>query len=153
MKIAVLADIHGNLPALRAVLADVDAEAPDALVVAGDIVAGPLVRESLKAIDPRPEPTYWISGNSERDAVRVYDGEPASDDPPGRAAAWSAAAIGERWRDQLASWPISLALDGVHARRRTGRAPWPIGCREPLQLLRCCPRSWARRERRLTATS
>ena len=88
MKIAVLADIHGNLPALRAVLADVDAEAPDALVVAGDIVAGPLVRESLKAIDPRPEPTYWISGNSERDAVRVYDGEPASDDPPGRAAAW-----------------------------------------------------------------
>jgi predicted phosphodiesterase len=76
MKIAVLADIHGNLPALRAVLADVNAEAPDALVVAGDIVAGPLVRESLETVDRRPEPTYWISGNSERDAVRVFDSEP-----------------------------------------------------------------------------
>ena len=113
MKIAVLADIHGNLPALRAVLSEVDAEAPDALVVAGDIVAGPLVRESLEAIDRRPEPTYWVSGNSERDAVRVYDGEPASDDAPGRAAAWSAAEIDQHWRDELASWPIALAVDGV----------------------------------------
>jgi predicted phosphodiesterase len=113
MKIAVLADIHGNLPALRAVLGDVDAAAPEALVVAGDIVAGPLVRECLDALDRRPEPTYWISGNSERDAVRAYDGAPTADDPPGRAAAWSAAAIDGYWRDQLASWPISLALDGV----------------------------------------
>ena len=81
MKIAVLADIHGNLPALRAVLGDVDAAAPDALVVAGDIVAGPLVRECLDAVDRRPEPTYWISGNSERDAVRAFDGAPTADDP------------------------------------------------------------------------
>jgi hypothetical protein len=43
----------------------------------------------------------------------VYDGEPATDDPAGRAAGWSAAALDQDWRDALASWPISLALDGV----------------------------------------
>jgi len=47
MRIAVLADIHGNLPALRAVLRELDAERHDAIVVAGDVVAGPLVRQPL----------------------------------------------------------------------------------------------------------
>ncbi len=113
MKIAVLADIHGNLPALRAVLADVDKEAPDALVVAGDVVAGPLVRESLEALRQRSEPTHWIAGNSEREALAVYDGAAPSDDPPGRAAAWSAQALDDRWRREMASWPIAVTLDGV----------------------------------------
>jgi len=43
MRVAVLADIHGNLPALRAGLGEIDREPADALVVAGDVVAGPLV--------------------------------------------------------------------------------------------------------------
>lgn len=38
MRIAVLADVHGNLPALEAVLRDVDAQTPDAIWVAGDLV-------------------------------------------------------------------------------------------------------------------
>ena len=38
MKLAVLADIHANLPALLAVLDSIDAWRPDAVVVAGDIV-------------------------------------------------------------------------------------------------------------------
>ena len=37
MRIAVLADIHGNLPALRAVLADVERESVESIVVAGDV--------------------------------------------------------------------------------------------------------------------
>ena len=113
MRIAVLADVHGNLPALRAVLAEVGAERPDALVMAGDIVAGPLVRESLELLRARPEPVSWVSGNSEREALAVFGGEPASDDPPGLAAAWSAQAIDREWRDEIASWPIALELDGV----------------------------------------
>lgn len=113
MRIAVLADVHGNLPALRAVLTEVDAERPDAVVVAGDVVAGPLVRESLELLRARPEPVHWVSGNSEREAIAVFDGEPASDDPPGLAAAWSANAIDREWRDEIISWPIALELDGV----------------------------------------
>ncbi len=108
-----LADIHGNLPALRAVLVDVDAEAPDAVVVAGDVVAGPFVRESLELLRDRPEPTHWIAGNSEREALAVFDGAAPSADAPGRAAAWSAQALDQAWRDELASWPIAVTLEGV----------------------------------------
>jgi putative phosphoesterase len=113
VRIAVLADIHGNLPALRAVLAEVDREQVDAIVVGGDIAGGPLVRESLDLLDSRPEPVHWVRGNAEREAVAVFDGQPASDDPPGRAAAWSASELDRGWRDRLASWPIALSLDGV----------------------------------------
>lgn len=113
MRIAVLADIHGNLPALRAVLADLDRERVDAIVVAGDVVGGPLVRETLELLAARPEPVRWVAGNAEREAVAVYDGAPTSDDAAGRAALWSARALGGRWRTELASWPITVALDGV----------------------------------------
>ncbi len=40
MRIAILADIHGNLPAFEAVLAHVRQQAPDLIVIAGDIVVG-----------------------------------------------------------------------------------------------------------------
>jgi putative phosphoesterase len=114
LRIAVLADIHGNLPALRAVLAELGRDQVDAIVVPGDVVGGPLVAEVLDALEARPEPVHWVCGNSERETVAVYDGAPMSeDDPAERAASWSARAISKRWRDQLASWPIALSLDGV----------------------------------------
>jgi predicted phosphodiesterase len=111
VRIAVLADIHGNLPALQAVLGELDRDPVDAIVVPGDVVGGPMVAEVLELISARPEPVQWISGNSEREAVAAYDGKEMADDPAGRAASWSAEALTARWRDQLASWPISLALD------------------------------------------
>lgn len=40
MRIAIIADIHGNLPALEAVLGRIDELKPDRLVVAGDVVVG-----------------------------------------------------------------------------------------------------------------
>jgi putative phosphoesterase len=113
MRVAVLADIHGNLPALRAVLAELDDEPVDAIVVAGDTVGGPCPREVLELLAGRPERLVWISGNSEREAVAAFDGAPTEDDPAGRAAAWSANALDRSWRDELDSWPITAALDGV----------------------------------------
>lgn len=113
MRIAVLSDIHGNLPALRAVLGEIDGDPVGAIVVPGDIVGGPRVAEVLDLLDARAEPVHWVAGNSEREALAAYDGEPTADDPPGRAAAWSARALSPVWRDRIASWPISLTLDGV----------------------------------------
>ena len=113
MRVAVLADIHGNLPALRAVLADVDREQADALVVAGDVVGGAYPREVLNLLAARPERLVWISGNAEREAVAAWDGAPTADDEPGRAAAWSASVLDRAWRDELGSWPISVTADGV----------------------------------------
>jgi diadenosine tetraphosphatase ApaH/serine/threonine PP2A family protein phosphatase len=47
MRVAVLADIHGNLPALDAVLNEIDAAAVDAIVLNGDIATGPMPAETL----------------------------------------------------------------------------------------------------------
>jgi hypothetical protein len=47
MRIAALFDIHGNLPALEAVLADLRAAGIERLVGGGDIVVGPMSREAL----------------------------------------------------------------------------------------------------------
>src|ERR671925_164512 len=113
MRIAVPADIHGHPPALRAVLAELGRDPVDAVVVAGDAVGGPLIGKTLELLAARPEPVSWVAGNCEREAVAAYDGAPADDGPAGRAAAWSAQALDQRWRDALASWPVSLALGGV----------------------------------------
>lgn len=113
MRVVVLADIHGNLPALRAVLAEADGEQADALVVGGDVVGGAYPREVLDLLANRPERLWWLRGNAEREAVACWDGAPTVDDEAGRSAAWSASALDRAWRDELASWPISVSLDGV----------------------------------------
>jgi putative phosphoesterase len=113
VRVAVLADIHGNLPALRAVLAELDAEPFDAIVVAGDVVGGAYPRGALERLAKRKEPLVWISGNSEREAVAAWDGAPTADDEPGRAASFSARALDQSWRDELDSWPLTTVLDGV----------------------------------------
>jgi predicted phosphodiesterase len=113
MRIAVLADVHGNAPALRAVLAEIDEAGVDAIVVAGDVVGGPQPREALELIAARPEPVRWIAGNAEHEALAVLAGRAAGDDPPGRAARWSAAALDAGWEAAIASWPIRDTLDGV----------------------------------------
>lgn len=113
MRVAVLADIHGNRPALRAVLEEIDREQPDAVVVAGDVVAGAYPREVLELLANRREEVVWVRGNAEREAVAAWDGTPVADDEAGRSAAWSARALDRQWRDRLASWPITVAVDGV----------------------------------------
>ena len=65
MKIAVLSDIHGNILALDAVLADLDRHRPDHVVDLGDCVSGPLwPRETLERLDALGALT--IRGNHER---------------------------------------------------------------------------------------
>ena len=47
MRVAVLADVHGNLPALEAVLLEVDQADVDRIVLPGDIALGPMPGETL----------------------------------------------------------------------------------------------------------
>jgi len=68
MKVAVLSDIHGNLPALRTVVAHVDRWSPDAVIVGGDIVnRGPLSGACLELVAQRHEADGWrlLRGNHE----------------------------------------------------------------------------------------
>ena len=68
MKVAVLSDIHGNLPALEPVVADVDAWSPDLVVVGGDIInRGPLSGACLDLLVERRNTLGWhlLRGNHE----------------------------------------------------------------------------------------
>jgi predicted phosphodiesterase len=73
-RIAVISDIHGNLPALEAVWAEIERTAPDLVVNLGDIASGPLwPGETVQWLRVREavEPQRWrtIAGNHERQAL------------------------------------------------------------------------------------
>src|SRR5215469_6714627 len=70
MRIAALYDIHGNLPALEAVLADVRAAAVDRIVAGGDVIVGPMSRDAIETLLGCGIPTTFILGNCE---VAVLD--------------------------------------------------------------------------------
>ena len=79
MRIALLADIHGNLPALAAALADIQRKhAPDSIVSLGDqINLGPSPREVLAML--RENGVTCLHGNHERYILSVLRGEPGYD--------------------------------------------------------------------------
>jgi putative phosphoesterase len=66
MHIAALYDVHGNLPALEAVLADLEREGVDAIVFGGDLTWGPLPHETL-ALARSVANASFVRGNCDRD--------------------------------------------------------------------------------------
>ncbi|HEX6797344.1 MAG TPA: metallophosphoesterase family protein [Ktedonobacterales bacterium] len=76
---AVIADIHGNVPALEAVLADLERVRPDRVVIAGDFVnRGPQSRAALERIAPEGLPA--ISGNHDTWLAGLTRGEKLPED-------------------------------------------------------------------------
>src|SRR2546422_4316503 len=85
MRLAVLSDVHSNLPALQAVLADVDRIAPDGIWVAGDLVGyNPWPNEVLEIL--RERHVRAIRGNHDRAAIG--GGTVPFNEPAGDAAPW-----------------------------------------------------------------
>jgi predicted phosphodiesterase len=114
VSLAALYDIHGNLPALEAVLAELADDPPDAVVIGGDVAAGPMPLEVLAALDALPWPVHWLRGNADRALVMSFDGTvPAElrDHPLFIADAWTATRIDRAVRDRLESLPTLLTLD------------------------------------------
>jgi putative phosphoesterase len=66
LRVAALYDIHGNLPALEAVLAEVDA---DVVVVGGDFVAGPWPQETYERLRSLDGDVRFLRGNADREIV------------------------------------------------------------------------------------
>lgn len=80
MKIAALYDIHGNLPALNAVLSELSIINPDLIVIGGDIVTGPKPVETLERLFQVDIPVKYIRGNSDRYVVMASEGKPLRPD-------------------------------------------------------------------------
>ena len=63
-RVAALYDIHGNLPALEAVLSDIHTLGVDEIVIGGDVLPGPMPNECLALLDSVRVPLTFIMGNS-----------------------------------------------------------------------------------------
>jgi predicted phosphodiesterase len=110
MRVAVLADVHGNLPALEAVLADVDRFGVDRIVLLGDLAGGPMPAETLNRLAELGERAIWVHGNGERELVDAFDGAT----PAGAAAETVARCVpllAKRHRDLMAGLPMTVSLD------------------------------------------
>jgi putative phosphoesterase len=71
VRVAALFDVHGNLPALEAVLAEVEREDVDVIVSGGDVVWGPRPAECLRLL--REAGATFVGGNCERQLVERKD--------------------------------------------------------------------------------
>ena len=65
MRVAALYDVHGNLKALDAVLRAVPDDA--AIVVGGDVAAGPFPQETVDRLRALGDRAHWIRGNADRE--------------------------------------------------------------------------------------
>jgi predicted phosphodiesterase len=105
MKIAAISDIHGNLPALQAVLAEIDREGVDHIINCGDTLGGPL--ESAKTADLLMQRGIgMIAGNHERQLLTLPPEKLNSSD------ACTASEINAAQRAWLAGAPPTLWLQG-----------------------------------------
>jgi predicted phosphodiesterase len=71
VRVAALADVHGNAPALEAVLAEVQREQPDLIVFAGDLTWGPLPEETIALVQPLN--AHFVRGNAERELLTLFE--------------------------------------------------------------------------------
>src|SRR5438046_5837787 len=128
MRVAALYDIHGNLPALEAVVQDIRQADVDQIVVGGDAVPGPMPREALRRLLDLDLPTHFIYGNGElailaqiagaRTGSVTYWGTISGVRPPENIVEiyrWTAAQLQSAFEPVLARWPktLQLEIDGL----------------------------------------
>jgi diadenosine tetraphosphatase ApaH/serine/threonine PP2A family protein phosphatase len=111
MSLALLYDVHGNLPALEAVLADAHGRGADRFVLGGDYAMfGPWPRETVERLK-QLDGARWVRGNVDRWTANP-DGAP--DHPmPRSAIAACREELGQELVDELGALPEQLVLDGV----------------------------------------
>jgi putative phosphoesterase len=95
LRVAAVYDVHANVPALEAVLADVEREGVDTIVFGGDLTWGPEPVEALALVRSVPDARF-VRGNCDR--------EPD---------AWERSQLSEEEMDFLQSLPETVELDGV----------------------------------------
>jgi putative phosphoesterase len=114
MRIAAIYDIHGNLPALEATLAEISALQPDLIVVGGDVAGGPMPRATLDRLMALGDRAGFVRGNGDRNMVAFFDGHAGKEQEANPSAAigtWAATQITPSQRNFLASFAESVVLE------------------------------------------
>ena len=119
MSVAALYDIHGNLPALDAVLDDVRRSGASEIIVGGDVVPGPMPRETLERLLELDMPVRFIHGNGDREVLARMRGIETGTVPARFRPVmdWVAAELGPEHQRAFESWPSTLrvAIPGIGA--------------------------------------
>jgi len=141
MKIAVLSDVHGNLPALEAVLEDLARWQPDEVVINGDLInRGPCSLDVLQLLHIERPTTRFLRGNHENWLLYSAEHGPQAASPTyeiDRFAHWAVAQLGDALQ-QVAGWDDHLDLTELeggslhitHGSRLGDRKGIPPECEE-----------------------
>lgn len=108
MRVAALYDIHGNLPALDAVLAEVDESDADLVLVGGDVALGPMPRETVERLLSLGTRARFIRGNCDREVAGSNSG---SKGLWAERSRWTAAQLTEEQRTLLAGLPTTAVVE------------------------------------------
>jgi putative phosphoesterase len=111
-RVAALYDIHGNLPALEAVLAEVRDAEVERVVVGGDVLPGPMPRETLEHLLALDIEVEFIRGNGDREVIA-----PSGQVPDAFMASilWNGEQLSPEHAVVIANWPLTcrVEIDGV----------------------------------------
>ncbi|MDH3206017.1 MAG: metallophosphatase family protein [Gemmatimonadota bacterium] len=111
--VALLYDVHGNLPALEAVIEALEEAGIEDVVVGGDVMPGPMPGACLDLLLARPGKTRFLYGNGERDTLRFRHGEPVDRVPDSvhPVMRWVADGLRTDQVEEIERWPASLLLE------------------------------------------
>src|SRR5262245_54275849 len=106
MRIAALYDIHGNLPALEAVLDEIRGLDVDQIVIGGDVVPGPMPRERFERLMRLDRPARFIHGNGDREILALLEGREMTTVPAAFTSVmhWVAGELGANAAREFARW-------------------------------------------------
>jgi predicted phosphodiesterase len=123
MRVAALCDIHGNLPALDAVLDEIRQLGVDHIIVGGDVLPGPMPRETMARLLALEIPTQFVYGNGELAMLaQLTATDPSAvtywgttggfvlPEPMREMIRWTARQVRE-YQDVLASWPLTTSVE------------------------------------------
>src|SRR5438552_2600571 len=113
MRVGAIYDIHANLPALEAVLQDIRQAEVDQIVVGGDVLPGPMPRETIACLLDLDIPMQFIKGNGDREVLAWRRGRETGAVPEQfrESMRWNAQQLRPKDERLLTSWPESFRVE------------------------------------------
>jgi putative phosphoesterase len=112
MRVAALYDIHANAPALEAVLDEVRTLGVDLIVFGGDVLPGPMPRQTLQILRSLQTQAHFICGNGDRVVLMAARGQEPTEVPAQfrDTIYWNAKQLTFDDLAWISSWPATLSV-------------------------------------------